>query len=571
MLTFLKHSPAISYTFTRQNQRRLPLLLRWTSKRASKAVSRLPVSPADLPEEGNPPAIQTLLYTLKKYLAVNKDSNAVNYFHAKLSKQQFDGPTRSRAYIATISLLLRRGYALSAAIIHSSMTADGYIPPATIRTQMRIVSMANSSPSEAQLLDAMRPDFLHASYDEPCLRDLIRLLAGSMNCEPKFIDAVVGSFLETRAPDYTLSAETINLLVHVHARARSSKTARQWISIHAQAISKDEEPSSGSPYTTLLRDLAKSDPEESMTYNWILENVKAENILPDLAFYNALITAEIRRNRYDRAFAIYNSLIEHRSQSMTPDAYTYGTLFRALRRFNGPRNVRTRRSRSPRNMPTPRALYRELLTCHFLQTNGCPSESSPVINENVLHSALRTLLTSYDYPAAFLVLRTFRTCRVPVTLRTYRFVVAGLLARIELELPQLSNAADPTSYWTYRFLGLATFPVGHAVNIDHTLLELILRFGTEGHLTLAYIPPPPQGTVRPLIPTVQRFLSGDRDTNWKRSILPLERILRRAIYAERLHSVLAPAKEVSMEITEAKAEMFDPVWFPLRQAKMGVS
>ncbi|OBZ71956.1 hypothetical protein A0H81_08157 [Grifola frondosa] len=332
-------------------------------------------------------------------------------------------------------------------MICGRMTAEGFIPSPSIRTQMRIMKLAEMFPTEENLLEILQEAFSQESYDEDCLRDLLNLLVDSMQCDPTFIDKVAETFCQSRDPGYIFSPQTTRLLVRIHSQASSAAGAQRWLNPKAEGTSSGTVPPDVQSYTTLLRDLGAQDPEASAAYHWVLQRMQEDGLAPDLPFFNALLASEISRGHYDKAFAIYQLLMKHRTRSVTPDAYTYASLFRAQHRISQPHSVHTRRHRRPQGAPSPRQLYQEMLDCHDSRTRGRLSQSSPVVDTTVLNKALRVFMRRHDYAAVYVVLRTFWMCKLSPTLATYRVVVGGLLARIQNELRRLSEAHDPSVHW----------------------------------------------------------------------------------------------------------------------------
>lgn len=558
--------------------------LRWTSHSAPKrsVTSADSNTPKRAAEKEAPYAIRHLLQTVEDFLQSGKPGVAIKYFQREATTALIDNPTRFLAYERSISLFLRHRYPLAAAMVFGRMTREGFIPSVSIRTQMAIIVMVERSSDEKVLREAMQGLFCQKSFDECCLRDIFHLLINCLNGSPDFIDKVADTFIATRESGFTLSEETINLLVTFHSRSGSSGTAQHWISRFTENASEKDKQEMSYPYTTLLRDLVKSAPKEYTIYQWIVENVEAAGVVPDLPFYNALIATEVAHRRYNRAFAVYGLLWEHRTPNITPDAYTYASLFRALRMIHRQRNLRTRKHPRPRDARSPRQLYHEMLDCHFMRTDFQLSKPSPVISADVLHSALRTFMLTNDFPAAFLVLRTLRGCKIVPTLQTYRLIVGSLALIVKKELPLISRAHVPEDHWSYRFLGLASYP-DQTIDVDLHLLEMILRIGTEPKLSLRYIPLPDESgrTIdrqntsgdqfggknvsassaqakkyrKPSAITLVGLEEMDPDTPY--DMTPLERILRRAVLATRRFVDYSPAREVTIKIVEAKSEMFD--------------
>ncbi|CCM00275.1 uncharacterized protein FIBRA_02305 [Fibroporia radiculosa] len=542
---------------------------------------------------------------LQKHLRNKKDVLARReffYFIGNKNNVLVDNRIRFYACERAIALFLRHGFPLSAAMVCGRMVNEGFVPSVSARTQMALITLAERSPDENTLLEAIAEYCRQASFDERCMRDVVHLLHESMGCSPEIIDKAINVFIRSQDLEYSLSPATVGLLVHIHGCAGSIKGAQHWLSTHRPCNPQHSGTMDvrAHPYTTLLRRLAdemSSEHDDHGVYRWVFEQMVENNIIPDVAFYNAFMNVEIKRRRYPQGFTIYRLLWHHRTGTETPDAYTYSLLFQAFRKTYESRSFRNRRTRRPDSAPTPRQLYRDMYECHCLRTQGKRSKPSAVITLDTLHNALYMFLQARDYPAAFVVLRTFRMLGLKPRLYTYQLICSLLLRRIYEELPLLSKESYPDRVWSYRFLGMASYPIGQSVPKGMPLLAAILRLGTVSRLSLSYIPVPPETmnksgdssgeskvelsrsssasslavediphpevsasvTLGELhnMPSAELVVQTDSKTDDTKefALAPLERVLRRAILSTRPSVAISPAKEVAVEIAEAKREM----------------
>ncbi|PCH41715.1 hypothetical protein WOLCODRAFT_143722 [Wolfiporia cocos MD-104 SS10] len=523
--------------------------------------------------------------SLKRTLKAGNESLAVKNFHEELDEAGVDNPSRFQAYESAIDLFLRHGFPMGAAMLHGRMRHSGFIPSVSIRARLSLIGFLQHSPSEQEVMDVFRKFFAHEQFDEQSLQDVFNVMEGNTNSPPEFFDKVTELFIQSRGTGYRLSDATINMLVHLHIRTGSVASAQRWVTRNWDGPSTQEPPSTPRTYTTLLREVAASAPADTAAvYKWIYSEMNARGIRPDLPFYNALVAAEVARKRYAQAFQIFHLLRSFRVREMTPDAYTFVSLFRALRHIDRPRSAKTRKARRPDNAPTTRVFFCEMFSCHLTYTGGQPRNKSPVFTADALHKALAVFMLQGDYCAAFIVLRILHLLELPVDHCTYRTVISALTARIGRELVYLPKSSEPHWYWSYRFLGMATYPVGKSVDVDKSLLESILRIGMEKRLSLEYIPPrhdesaqanpahneglkgsldgssdvsrPAPATNEYTIPSMEQLVGDEEPPPFMAfDIVPLGRILRRAILAECTRIEQSFAKEVSLEIAEAKREM----------------
>ncbi|KAI8984878.1 hypothetical protein BD414DRAFT_522972 [Trametes punicea] len=521
------------------------------------------------------------LRSVLKKLADDNPAAAAAFVHQNLDGRALDNPSRFRLYERSISSFLRYGDVMKAAILYSRMTREGYIPSIALRVQMHMVKLAELSVTEEQLLDIACDAFGNPSFDEQALRDILHTLVEGLGASPELVRRIVNEFVKTRESGFTLSNDTVIYLLKVHQKAGDEDGARYW-SAYPSASRQDSADPHSHPYTTLLRDLAASKPSFSV-YKWTLERMQADNVQADLPFYNALLAHEVGRRNYEVVFAIYRLLIEKRSTTVLPQAQTFAPVFRAIHRLScSHRYRRANGIRVPPNMPSPRAVYKDMLTCHLEATRWRPNRSSPVLDTTVLHRALRTFLARHDYAAAYTVVRAFRYFPAAVgqpTIATYRIVYGGILGRIKVEFPQmavrLASGLDLESVWASRFLGAR-------LTLDLSMIYRVLRVGTDPRLGLDFVSAPEWNPRQSGGPTL---LEGDdmRDLdlrleaqdfhshgmpsplefadlqpvpdNQTYSLVPLERALKRAIAASFPPEHEPLARQMSAAIAEAKRAM----------------
>ena len=519
----------------------------------------------------------------------------------KALEGDLDNPSRFQLYQYSISFFLRHGEVLRASLLYARMVREGYVPPLSLRVQMRVVKEAESIPSVDQLMNTMGEIFENKLFGQDALSELLQILGDGMRASPSFIDRVIRIFLSKRDPDFRLSAHIVSYVARVYTRAGDTAGAARWSAerLPSAPLPPSDEVSSPSPYTTLLRDLARADPSYSV-YQLSLDKMQAEHpgLVPDIAFFNALLAHEIGRGNFEAVFAMYARLMDYRTPTMKPDAYTFSTIFRAVHHMTSKFSGRSRRVRSiktPKNVPTPRAVYKDMLTCLGEQAREAsagprPSASlEPALDATALHKALRTFMGQYDYAAAYNTVRLFRLYPTLVgapTLTTYKLVVNSLAARIRVHLPLIAIRTDPQYVWTYRFLGLGELPPSLRANLpfDLGIVHRILYAGSYPRMNLHYIPAPdytlgsedsryigssPEDVVRrlPSTPDPELFtphglptpleLVGLQAVEEKRAfgVGPLERILKRAVLASFAELDYSPGKQVSLAIAEAKVEM----------------
>ncbi|KAI0352526.1 hypothetical protein OH77DRAFT_794799 [Trametes cingulata] len=492
---------------------------------------------------------------------------------------------------------------MKAAMLFSRMTREGYIPSISLRVQMHLAKLAELSVREDMLLEPTVEAFSHDSFDETALRDVLRMLVEGLGTSSHFVREIVEQFLQTRPAEYKLSSETISYLVKTSHKEGDKEGAEYWsaYSTSDSAAPGQPRPSSNpaasAPYTTLLRELAASKPTFEI-YKWTLERMRADNVQPDLSFFNALLAYESGRHNYEVVFAIYRKLMEKRSATVKPSVHTFATVFRALHRLScSHRYRRANRIRVPPNMPSARSVYRDLLTCHLEYTEGKSNKPSPALDQTALHKALRTFMAQCDYAAAYAAVRAFRLFPQAVgqpTIVTYRLVFGGILGRIKVEFPRIVarmiSRLDAESIWAYRFLGMQNLPshLRYSIDNDLSMVHRVLLVGTDPRLSFEFISAPKYRRGQPQPEELTGLLDDIMEAEVERvqrisdskefhphgmptpveltglkpapdgqtySLVPLERVLRRAIVASVPQTGAPLARQMSEAISQAKDEM----------------
>ncbi|KAH9928822.1 uncharacterized protein B0H18DRAFT_1210015 [Fomitopsis serialis] len=556
-----------------------------------------------------PPFVSELVGEVRDSLRKCGEPTAIKRFHVFLSKMPEDNPTRFQVFEATIRMLLLEGCPMAAVTCYTRMTAEGFICSISLRAQMTVISLANRSPAPEEFFALLEMWFMNKRFNEHAFQDMLFLLDNTISEDPAFVDAVAKLYLRCKRPGYSFARETISWIVYVHARAGSKGSAKEWLDPERHAGASGPEP-----YTSLLRFIDGSSEDEEL-YRWIVERMQELEIQPDLAFYNALMSAEFARKKYDNAYKIYGLLKASPDPAITPDEITFAMVFRASLYMSQPRSFLTRRIGRPRGAPSPRQLYQDMIRCHIARARN---SFEGVLSSSSLISAMRVFMDRRDYAAAFVVFKTMRQCELPMDLVMYQRILAPLMRRLKHELPLLAVESDPRSFWSYRFLGLSTAPSRQRPAYNSRVLDVLLRIGTIPRLSLAYVAPelelateahsesPPgfeapagssstRNRPPPARPPTQleddatpsaadeakyeAFTKVFREHNMPSTLevaglvesvphqvyspVPLERILRRAILAARPDSVLSAMKEVNSELAVAKEQMIGDLAFEL--------
>ncbi|KAI0317693.1 hypothetical protein OF83DRAFT_1171779 [Amylostereum chailletii] len=209
------------------------------------------------------------------------------------------------------------------------------------------------------LLDELQPVVSSPHFTDRHLRHLIDLLYRPPCFDSDVCAAVVKQYADARDPDHGPSEKTENRLINLQARdkfvSRQEPTPLELEFQNADKVT---------PYTTMLTTLASTHRLSPTHTDAILQRMTALGVAPDLALFNALIGASVAHGDFYRAFALYDTMHAQASADFIPDAFTFGSLFKAVQAMHHPRTARTRTLKVPPNARSGRALFRDMEACH---------------------------------------------------------------------------------------------------------------------------------------------------------------------------------------------------------------
>jgi pentatricopeptide repeat protein len=494
------------------------------------------------------------------------------YLREVLSQKEYQNPSRPLAYHKVIALLFRHRRFEMACELYERMTDEGILPSATLQAKLRGISIVCTAKSTRELKSSMKELFQSQAFDESSFRELMGLLA---HTEFK-IDGLYEMFLDSRGEDYAPSGYLISDLVGVQMRAGLMEATKDLLNSYVDQNNLAESPTAPYPYTTMMNVVKEYQYSDAKAMDHILERMQDDEVPPDTATFNVLIASQVWRHAYSRAFALYRMLcgLASGDNRIVPDAFTFGSLFKALQRINIPRSPLSRKYREPGNVVPPRQLYHDMVSAHLFHTNGKVSRRSEVITPSILNVALRTFLTARDYAAALVVVRSFSMTRFKPTLSTYVILVNHVIAKVRLELK--AGVAGKAGSWC-QMLGIN---LRDEVNA-RTIAASVLRLSASGRLvdTCAFGEergPEPPSTRIYKIPSVSALNFEDSSVSayTKFDTIPLTRILRQIVlttihriptsprgqdlvpFTERGRpSNVSPATKISHAIQEAKKVM----------------
>ena len=551
---------------------RVPTTVRSSTVTVTEPIHDAPHKPIDNASRLELAHINTLLFSLHRYMTSAKDRHSetaiVDYIRHKLSKPDLHTSSRPAAFDSIILCLLQNRRFGAACRIYDEMCAEGILPSPKTRVKLLGISAVCSADNDDDLLQSLKPVFSHEAYDESSLRELLDLL--SFHVSPDLIDRVFNCYIESRGDGYTPSSKLTGAMVDIQIRGGLVSSAKALLDAHANNLVKERDHQHNTeapyPYIAMLKALRSfQDPDPEAIQN-ILLRMQQDTVVPDTGLLNALITTEVSMTNYHKAFNLYNVLKTSPEElNISPDAFTFASLFKALERVD----TKSRKWRRLAHRMTPRRLYREMLTYHLIETRGKTGLRSSVVTPSVLAVALRTFMVRRDYPAAFVVLRSHVTHRQQPTLNTYRAVIRNLALHIRRDLKRVDSVHQKGSSLATLVGDITTLKDSLDTSLTNANLfeRLLALCGGQssiqsGHMedpqedvmTSSKDAPPPDSPSRKSyrIPTVAMLTGEDYvspDATFR--VAPLQRILRIAIKADLER--FTPVQSVSVDANQDPA------------------
>lgn len=533
-----------------------------------------------------------LTSSLRKRLLDDRHHDAVDYFYKFMKETKLRPEQRFEAYSRSIRLFVVHGLLQDAYSLYSRMQDEGFIPPFEVQASMFVLQKLSTGDSTEALLEAAQKAFADEAFDEEGFRYLLRILASVTRLPPSVFDDLIQLFIQSQKQEnYALSPKTEALLAVIRTR-RGWQSFVPKTDLPSNELTLTQRASAREQEIEALQGMADKDPEIAPLIHSTIRRIQHTNGTYDRVFYNIIISALADRLRFADVVSLYNMMLRG-DKTILPDAYTFGTLIRLVTRLSGPRTIHTRKFKAPKDLPTMRTLYRDMVYCHRIQTFGNVKARTPVIKGTLLNKVLRGFVASGDYAAAYVVLKSYEVFKIPITLETYRSAMGEIMRRIQRELPYLQPWVDLQRYWAYRFLGS---PETIPKEIDVRLIDGVLNFGSEAALQLDPVQMYTEEHLQNILQAAQHYTDRNEDQDvleltyrkvkhvkpkhpsyrvptaicilglvdpgqdlWDAQ--PLVRITKRALLASRPRHFLPSAKVVSMEIRYARTEMV-PVFKP---------
>lgn len=474
-----------------------------------------------------------------------------------------------KTYEGLIRSLIRRSRIADAVKVYERMVREGFIVSLSLEAQILAIAMSQAENQSKNILLSRFKSVIRRQAFSP--NDLFEVLGVMtyLDLPPELLLDVMADFTKTHKHVEPIEFNVCFLQDLANAAVKEGDIQTALDVLSALPQSDADETLLSRVYASFIAAIRKSAYPSRDAVSAALNQMEKQGIPPSLPVWNSLISFEVRANSLHRPFAIYDAL--KMRPEFLPDHNTFGSLFKALNRFYNPKRRKYRHGRLlSDNIPSPRALYREMLGYVVRH----PQEPQFHLTTSLLNTILRSFVFIKDYAGAYLILRFFRSQRIPANVKTYFIVFRHLMNRVTYGIKAARKMGSVA--WADRFLGLP-IPVYdpeflNGLQLSNPLASYILdvcrrsSFASEeplyivtrplndGDISLAkYQTPTVEGMLAKVaVPLDQAFDS-----------VPLERLLKKALVAEmelvqELPSGRATSLALSKMIVSVKREMVPP-------------
>lgn len=528
-----------------------------------------------------PAGTTALLKRIEHFLLVVQDEKNIEGFIKKtVSNDAPNTPSRHLVLERIITLLFSHHHFVEAGTVFQRMLNEGYTPSPKVEAVLLAVGLATSPTPESrrEIMPAFERIFTSADFTEA---DLVHFLGfvRRLKYSPQACVAIIDKFIETRGDNYNPPPSLVNMLVGMQTRAGMMDEALATLSRYD--LSDEAWVSTSShPYVSALSALKDVAPLDEKSVDRVLASMQEKEIQADLSLLNILISKQLARHSLHQAFAVYGVLIElSATTSIAPDAYTFRSLFTALRRFyRADYQAQQSRIDKPQYVLSPRQLYSDMLASHFSRSRPHSSRTLAVdrnVDQSLLNVALQAFLQTWDHVGAFVVLQTFGVFGIPPNARTYYIVRRHILRRMRKDRERRQEHSTYT--WAGIFSGTEDHERLTRSSSRQELVDAILAlesrripFTIKGRAVLSA--QHGRRKDRYTVPTLA-MMTGETTSPFRVEfdIVPLVRMLRRALSTDLIckfttRSESQVNKEVSKLVAQAKEEMI-PTGILLRKSR----
>jgi len=523
------------------------------SRNSLHRLPRIPLPKPRSESKSNPTpskAPDALLPSIEQFLTVTPDPQRVTGFvHGKLNQVIPTASSPHAVYERVIDFLLRKRCPQEATSVYKRLHDAKFVSSNKIDAQMIAVALSFPHEDPQPLIDRLMAIVGEPGFTEKNLFSLVQTMS-SYDVDKNLAAVFVETFRVIRGPDYNPIPQVLAPLVASSARLGYLDEAFQLLE---RATKKPRSRAARQfiyvAYVSLLSTLRETRTWDSHSFNKVIDLMTARKLPLEISVFNILLSKEVRWGNPQNALAMYSMLKE--MDVISPDAFTYGTLF-ALYRTIRPKAMRRYYTPDSTHMIPPRRLYREFLEATQRRRHRITMTTS------LLNTAVRAFIRQRDYAGLFVVLRSFSLHDVPLDQRTYYSVMKHIVSRIWIEVTSKRHISQHEVKWSDRFLGVGF----NEIKLSEDLVDHILFLVSRDEFELAS-PLHPLGEPSKYddhgkykIPTMQMMQSVDTPDpqDFKYEVTPLKRLIRRAILAN-LTETSKGAVGVSAAVVFAKQEM----------------
>ncbi|KAH0839477.1 hypothetical protein J3R83DRAFT_289 [Lanmaoa asiatica] len=314
--------------------------------------------------------VNNLVFGADRLLLTPRANTLESYLMSKLSDAKFHNTYRSVAFMRLVRFCLERHLFDVALALYDRMLKEGFLAVYSLSLRMTALNIVQQAKSLGETLPPLKKLFEQEAYDVAAFIDLAYYLTHDKHASGEFVDDLAHAFASIRQIKLTEYPDLVGELASINMRADRLDAAQTWLQAFEDMCGAQGVLPDVAPYSEIINTLNEIDPMNGDAIQDVLFRMKSAGVSPDASVFNALIRVNLVRQRYQEAFALYQVLMEKRSDELMPNDVTYKMLFRATNLLSHPRLAR--RLGRPENAVPPRSLFREMLACHLEQTKGRP-------------------------------------------------------------------------------------------------------------------------------------------------------------------------------------------------------
>jgi len=472
-------------------------------------------------DTGRRTTISRLLFSIDKHLGKGEWKSAWECLYRKMELPAMaDTKTRFDAYEHAATLFSSYERFGEAKDIQATMVDEGFVPSLALRTRMASIAVLTKGAGEEDLSKLLQRPLADPDFTELALHQLIRFLGDTMGFSPSTIENIVQAWAGSHGR--VIGRKILSYLIQTFSKHGQLEDAKAWIQ---HSVDHGTTPDAAL-FTDLMTGFVGRKHTDELTAT--IANMQKANIAPDLHVFNTIIFGHIERRHFKDAIATYNLLFKSRGGKLTPDRYTFMSMFDMCLRALEPRHwvYSMRRVKLPR----PRKLFNNLIECHLIKTGGHLSHRSRTLTTNVLNVALKLFIQTEDYEGAYALLRTFDFCQVPANSATVNTVLRPVLAKIQ----RRRWKASKNDTWLRSLLGSEWYD---GIEANGTLLSLTRTDILERLWVVGYFGPEVDFRQKHSGPTLyanskaRKVMTGNTEKLYPSNLKVLRQIVKRLFFA----------------------------------------